>query len=230
MSTDSMSGMRRLARGRRGKMEDTRAHREARNRLVDSLVIRDDLSESTEAAMRTVPRHLFVPDSHRASAYEDSPLPIGEGQTISAPHMVAIMTDLLALEQGHTVLEIGTGCGYHAAVTAELVGASNVYTVEYHDSLAKRARKTLAEAGYGEVTVRAGDGREGWPAYAPYERSYLTCAGSDFPKQVVEQLDVAGVILGPLGNETQLLVRARKQQDGSLAREHYSHVRFVPLK
>ncbi len=226
MSTDSTSEMRRPARGRRGRMDK----KAKRNRLVDSLVARDDLSESTEAAMRTVPRHLFVPEPYTERAYQDSPLPIGEGQTISAPHMVAIMTDLLTLEPGQRVLEIGTGCGYHAAVTAEVVGASNVYTVEYHEALANRARETLAAAGYGDVNVRVGDGRKGWPAHAPYDRSYLTCAGSDFPTPVVEQLETDGVILGPLGNGTQVLVRARKRSDGSLVREQHSQVRFVPLK
>ena len=201
-----------------------------RNRLVDSLVARESLSEPTEAAMRAVPRHLFVPDSLQSRAYEDTPLPIGEDQTISAPHMVAIMTELLALKAGQRVLEIGTGCGYHAAVTAEIVGASNVYTVEYHETLARRAQETLSEAGYGDVNVRASDGRNGWPEHAPYDRSYLTCAGSEFPQPVVEQLAAGGVILGPLGNGTQRLIRAKKRRDGSLRRERHTHVRFVPLK
>jgi len=139
----------------------------ARDRLVDRLCGREDFGEATAAAMRAVPRHAFVPESHRADAYQDRPLPIGRGQTISAPHVVALVTDLLELEHGQSVLEIGTGCGYHAAVTAEVVGPTNVLSVEYHTDLADRARETLDETGYGAVSVRVGDGRQGWADHAP---------------------------------------------------------------
>ena len=201
-----------------------------RNELVDRLVARENLDPAAEAAMRTVPRHEFVPAGRREAAYADRPLPIGEGQTISAPHMVAIMTDLLALDPGDEVLEIGTGCGYHAAVTAEVVGPEHVYSVEFHDELAERARETLARTGYGEVSVRAGDGRAGWPEHAPFDAAYLTCAASDFPRAVVEQVRAGGVLLGPLGDGRQVLVRALKGEDGSLERDRHGHVRFVPLK
>ena len=201
-----------------------------RNELVDRLVARENLDPATEAAMRTVPRHEFVPAGRREAAYADRPLPIGEGQTISAPHMVAIMTDLLALDPGDRVLEIGTGCGYHAAVTAEVAGPEHVYSVEFHDELAKRARETLARTGYGEVSVRAGDGRAGWPEHAPFDAAYLTCAASDFPRAVVEQVRAGGVLLGPLGDGRQVLVHAQKQEDDSLERDRHGHVRFVPLK
>jgi len=201
-----------------------------RNDLVDRLAGRESLDPATEAAMRAVPRHEFVPEGKRNAAYADRPLPIGEGQTISAPHMVAIMTDLLSVSRGDRVLEIGTGCGYHAAVTAEVVGAGNVYSVEYHENLAERARETLAKTGYSEVSVRAGDGRAGWPEHAPYDAAYLTCAASDFPPAVVEQVRTRGVLLGPLGDNRQVLVRARKREDGSLDRERHGHVRFVPLQ
>ncbi len=201
-----------------------------RETLLDHLGDRDDLGEETIDAMRAVPRHLFVPERNRSAAYEDTPLPIGEGQTISAPHMVAIMTELLELKPGLRVLEIGTGCGYHAAVTAEAVGAENVYSVEYHTDLAEQARTTLAAADYGEVSVRAGDGKQGWPDHAPYDRAYLTCAASSFPQSVVDQVAPGGVLLAPLGEHRQTLVRARKQDDGSLSREEHGHVRFVPLQ
>jgi protein-L-isoaspartate(D-aspartate) O-methyltransferase len=201
-----------------------------RDRLVDRLSDREDLDGATEAAMRAVPRHEFVPESRREMAYHDRPLPIGEGQTISAPHMVAIMTDLLDLEPGHEVLEIGTGCGYHAAVTAAVVGAANVYSVEYHDSLAERAREHLAAIGYGEVSVRAGDGREGWAEHAPYDRAYLTCAAPSVPSAVVDQVRPGGVVLAPIGTGRQRLLRATRREDGSLKREHHGHVRFVPLQ
>ena len=203
---------------------------ERRNDLVDRLRARESLDGATEAAMRAVPRHEFVPAERREAAYADRPLPIGEGQTISAPHMVAIMTDLLGVSPGDAVFEIGTGCGYHAAVTAEVVGPEHVYSVEYHDNLAERARETLDATGYGDVSVRAGDGRAGWPEHAPYDAAYLTCAASDFPPAIVEQVRTDGVVLGPLGDGRQVLVRARRNADGSLNRERHGHVRFVPLK
>jgi len=197
--------------------------------MVDRLTERLDLGAATEAAMRAVPRHEFLPEGRRSAAYEDRPLPIGEGQTVSAPHMVAIMTDLLAAGEADAVLEIGTGRGYHAAVTAEVVGAENVSTVEYHADLARRARETLARTGYGAVSVRAGDGREGWPDHAPYDRAYLTCAAADIPERVVAQVRTGGVLLAPLGDRRQTLVRARKR-DGGLDREDHGGVRFVPLQ
>jgi protein-L-isoaspartate(D-aspartate) O-methyltransferase len=208
-------------------MPDFAAERDA---LVDRLAAREDLDAATEAAMRAVPRHEFVPEGRRSDAYADRPLPIGEGQTISAPHMVAIMTDLLDLEPGLSVLEIGTGCGYHAAVTAEIVGAEHVYSVEYHEALARDARETLADLGYDGVSVRAGDGKEGWPEHAPYDRAYLTCAAESFPSAVVEQVRDGGLLLGPIGDGRQRLIRARKREDGSLDRESHGGVRFVPLQ
>jgi len=203
---------------------------EERAALVDRLRAREDVGPDTAAAMRVVPRHEFLPASKRDRAYDDSPLPIGEGQTISAPHMVAIMTDLLELDSGLTVLEIGTGCGYHAAVTAERVGAENVFTVEYHASLARQARENLERAGYGGVSVRVGDGRNGWPDHAPYDRAYLTCAASSLPDAVVDQVRPGGPVLAPIGDSRQRLVRVRKRSDGSLDRESHGGVRFVPLQ
>lgn len=201
-----------------------------RDRLVDQLRRENNLDESTLQAMRTVPRHVFVPESRRKLAYQDRPLRIGEGQTVSAPHMVAIMTDLLELTPGDDVLEIGTGCGYHAAVTAEVVGASNVCSVEYRATLAERARERLTITGYGDVSVRTGDGRDGWREHAPYDRAYLTCAAPSVPDAVVEQLRPGGVVLAPIGNGQQRLVRATKRPDGSLKREHRGRVRFVLLQ
>jgi protein-L-isoaspartate(D-aspartate) O-methyltransferase len=201
-----------------------------RDRLVDRLRRENDFDESTLRAMRTVPRHVFVPESRRNLAYRDRPLPIGEGQTVSAPHMVAIMTDLLELTPGDEVLEIGTGCGYHAAVTAEVVGAPNVHSVEYRATLAKRARERLTVTGYGDVSVRTGNGREGWREHAPYDRAYLTCAAPSVPDAVVEQVRPEGLVLAPIGDGQQVLVRATRRPDGSLKREHQGRVRFVPLQ
>lgn len=201
---------------------------EARQRMVDQLASRID-RDSTERAMRTVPRHEFVPEHQRSNAYDDRPLPIGQNQTISAPHMVAIMVDHLALDPGDRVLEIGTGCGYHAAVTAEVVGAENVYTVEYHAELADQARKTLQSLGYDAISIRTGDGHEGWPDYAPYDAAYLTCAAEAFPDAVIEQVRDGGQLLGPIGTHRQELVSAEKLED-KLHRETHGPVRFVQMR
>jgi protein-L-isoaspartate(D-aspartate) O-methyltransferase len=203
---------------------------QARDRLVADLAERESLSERTADAMRAVPRHEFVPSANRNSAYEDRPLPIGSGQTISAPHMVAIMVELLDAKSGDRILEIGTGCGYHAAVAAEVVGPENVFTVEYHDGLAERARETLSELGYGAISVRVGDGREGWPENAPYDGAYLTCAGASFPPAVLEQVRLGGVVLGPIDEGRQRLIRGVVGEDGLREREQHGYVRFVPLQ
>ncbi|UPW02307.1 protein-L-isoaspartate(D-aspartate) O-methyltransferase [Halorussus gelatinilyticus] len=208
--------------------------------MVERLAAREALSDDTLDAMAAVPRHEFVPPARRDRAYEDRPLPIGSDQTISAPHMVAAMVDLLDPSPGESVLEIGTGCGYHAAVTAELVGPENVYSVEYHASLADETEDRLARLGYGGISVRIGDGHEGWPAHAPYDAAYLTCAAAEFPTAVVEQVRPEGRLLGPLesaGGRTargraggQHLVFARRRADGGLDRETHGRVRFVPMQ
>ncbi len=128
------------------------------------------------------------------------------------------------------MLEVGTGCGYHAAITAEVAGAANLTTVECRERLAERGRRRLAATGYDEVSVRVGDGREGWPEHAPYDRAYLTCAGESVPSRVVEQVRPGGLVLAPIGSTHQRLVRARKRDDGSLKRQHHGQVRFVPLR
>ncbi|WP_227375525.1 protein-L-isoaspartate(D-aspartate) O-methyltransferase [Haladaptatus halobius] len=202
-----------------------------RNALVGRLADRDRIEhEATLDALRAVLRHEFVPESKRREAYADRPLPIGEDQTISAPHMVAIMTDLLDLSPGERVLEIGTGCGYHAAVTAEIVGPENVCSVEYHESLAEETRKRFADLGYDEISIRVGDGHDGWSERAPFDAAYLTCAASDFPTAVVKQVRPGGRLLAPLGTATQRLVLAREREDGTLDRERHGAVRFVPMQ
>ncbi len=186
--------------------------------------------ERVRDALATVPRHEFVPPAQRDRAYDDRPLPIGDGQTISAPHMVAIMAEKLDLEPGERVLEIGTGCGYHAAVTAELVGDEGaVYSVEYSDELASEAENRLADLGY-DVAVRVGDGREGWPEHAPYDAAYLTCAAPAFPDAVVDQVRPGGRLLAPLGTAFQTLVFARKREDGSLETREHGGVQFVRMR
>jgi protein-L-isoaspartate(D-aspartate) O-methyltransferase len=217
-----------------GTPEDS-DYEQARERMVERLAEREEFADSTLDAMRTVPRHEFVPRTSRDRAYEDRPLPIGSDQTISAPHMVAAMADLLDLDAGESVLEIGTGCGYHAAVTAELVGPGNVYSVEYHESLAEQARERFDRLGYGDISVRVGDGHDGWPAYAPYEAAYLTCAAPEFPPAVAAPVRPVGRLLGPLDSSAgraggQRLVFARRRADGTLDRETHGRVRFVPMQ
>ncbi|HET7323331.1 MAG TPA: protein-L-isoaspartate(D-aspartate) O-methyltransferase [Halococcus sp.] len=200
----------------------------ARERLVSQLDSRGRIErDSTRAVLLSVPRHKFVPDGKQKNAYDDRPLPIGEGQTISAPHMVAIMTDLLALESGDSVLEIGTGCGYHAAVTAEITG--EVKSVEYHEPLAETARERLSRLSYA-VEVRAGNGHEGWPDHAPYDAAYLTCAAREIPDAITEQVRPGGRIVAPIGTHRQTLVRATRRADGGLDRERHGGVRFVPMQ
>ncbi|WP_226005064.1 protein-L-isoaspartate(D-aspartate) O-methyltransferase [Natrinema salinisoli] len=208
-------------------MSDT--HEDRRQQMVETVAPRVDDDRVLEA-LEAVPRHEFVPPDRRDSAYADRPLPIGDGQTISAPHMVAIMADLLEADPGDDVLEIGTGCGYHAAVTAELVGDENVYTVEYGEELARQARDRLAELGYDGVSIRVGDGREGWAEHAPYDAAYLTCATPSLPEPVVDQLRPGGQLLAPVGTGRQRLVAATKRSDGSLARTERGGVRFVRMR
>lgn len=199
---------------------------EDRRRLVDSLVERGYVeSEAVEEAMRAVPREEFVPESAKGRAYEDAPLSIGEGQTISAPHMVAMITERLNLSEGDETLEVGTGRGYHAAVVAEVVGAGNVYTVEYHEKLACEARENLPDG----VTVVTGDGSKGLPAHAPYDRVYLTCAAPGVPDFLDGQLREGGRAVLPVqtGGVQHLTTVDRK--DGELEVEEGEPVRFVRL-
>ncbi|MFC6716239.1 protein-L-isoaspartate(D-aspartate) O-methyltransferase [Natrialbaceae archaeon GCM10025810] len=202
---------------------------EARERMVRTVSRRVDEQRVLEA-LEAVPRHEFVPADRRGSAYADRPLPIGDGQTISAPHMVAIMAEKLDLESGEDVLEIGTGCGYHAAVTAELVGDEHVYSVEYGEELAEQAKGTFAEIGSDGISVRVGDGRQGWPEHAPYDAVYLTCAAADFPDPLVEQVRPGGRLLGPIGTGFQTLVHAEKRDDRCLERSEHGGVRFVTMR
>lgn len=202
----------------------------ARERLAEQLQRRRTIDhEETIQAIRAVPRHEFVPEGRKREAYVDRPLPIGSGQTISAPHMVAIMTDLLAPEPGERILEIGTGCGYHAAVTAELLEDGDLYSVEFVPELAERARETLDRLGY-DVHVRVGDGHEGWPEHAPYDGAYLTCATEAIPPALIEQVRPGGRIIAPIGTHSQRLIRAKVGDDGVRTREDHGGVRFVQMQ
>ena len=199
---------------------------EERDALVDSLVERGYVeSDAVETAMRSVRRENFVPDDARGRVYRDSPLPIGEGQTISAPHMVAMITERLDLSEGDETLEIGTGRGYHAAVVAEIVGAENVYTVERQEKLAREARENLPDA----ATVVVGDGSTGLAEHAPYDSIYLTCAAPNVPDFVDEQLRDGGrAVLPTESGRNQRLVTVEKH-DGELSFEEGEPVRFVRM-
>ncbi len=177
-------------------------------------------------AMTRVPRHLFVPDAERGEAYEDHPLPIGHGQTISQPYIVAFMSEALRLEPTHRVLEIGTGSGYQAAVLAELAG--EVFTIEIIDALASRAKQTLSDAGYRNVTVRAGNGYLGWPEHAPYDRIMVTAAPDEVPPALVEQLKMDGLMAIPVGTSWQEL-RILKRTASGMDTLATLPVRFVPM-
>ena len=180
-------------------------------------------------AMRVVPRHVFVPEARRRQAYRDSPLPIGHGQTISQPYIVAMMTELLDLDENTRVLEIGTGSGYQAAVLAQLT--PHVYTVEIIEPLAERAHRTLAAQGYDSVRTRYADGYLGWPEHAPFDVIIVTCAAGHVPLPLWEQLAPGGRIVIPIGGpyEVQRLIVVTKQTDGTRRSRTIMTVRFVPM-
>lgn len=179
-----------------------------------------------EEAMLAVPRHLFVPKELRDTAYEDRPLPIGFGQTVSAPHMVAMMTTALQLKEGDNVLEVGTGVGYHAAIAKAVVGDSGrVTSVEFLPELVQLARKNLKAAKL-KVDVHEGDGFNGWPAGAPYDAVYVTCAIPDVPDALVDQLKDGGHFVAPLGI-TRCQLMAGRKVDGDLDLEDLGPCLFV---
>jgi protein-L-isoaspartate(D-aspartate) O-methyltransferase len=186
--------------------------------------------ERVLAAMRKVPRHEFVPESEKRSAYDDTPLPIGEGQTISQPYIVALMTELAQPNEEHRVLEIGTGSGYQAAVLAEVV--EHVYSIELEPTLARRASDVLQKLDYDNVTVRAGDGYVGWAEHAPFDSILITAAPDHVPEPLIEQLKPGGrmvVPVGPIGSTQQLRV-LEKDRAGKVTSKVVAPVRFVPLR
>lgn len=189
---------------------------------------RDITDEATLNAMEQVPRHEFVPDRLKEEAYGDGPLPIGEGQTISQPYIVAFMTQALDLEPHDKVLEIGTGSGYQAAVLAEIV--DSVYTIEIVETLGQKARKKLKELGYSNVNVKIGDGYHGWPAASPFDAIIVTAGAEKIPPALVEQLEEGGHIIIPRGGpqSVQHLVLGTKKK-GELKTKNVMPVRFVPF-
>jgi protein-L-isoaspartate(D-aspartate) O-methyltransferase len=200
---------------------------ERRRRMVaEQLRARDITDEQVLDAMLKVPRHLFVPEGERASAYGDYPLSIGYGQTISQPYIVAFMSQALDVKPEHKVLEIGTGSGYQAAILGELAG--HVYTIEIVEPLAASAKATLERLGYANVHVRAGNGYAGWPEQAPFDRIMVTAAPDAVPPALVEQLKVGGLMAIPVGTGDQEL-RILRKTDTGIETLQTLPVRFVPM-
>ncbi len=197
--------------------------------VTQQIVARGVTDENLLAALRTIPRHLFVPPSLRFKAYTDQPLPIGQGQTISQPYIVAYMTELLRVDSTHTVLEIGTGSGYQAAVLSLLV--KKVYTVEIVPELGRSAAQRLADLGYSNVSVKIGNGYQGWPEVAPFDRIIVTAAPEEIPPKLVVQLKPGGRMVVPTGPQWwgQDLLIVDKQPDGTVKVTKTIPVRFVPM-
>ena len=195
--------------------------------MVDTQLAGRDIKDTRVLdAMRKVPRHRFVPEKLQAEAYDDTPLSIGEGQTISQPYIVAYMTQILELRPTDRVLEIGTGSGYQAAVLAELV--KEVHTIEIVPGLAERAKGVLAALGYTNIRTRIGDGYAGWPEAAPFDKVIVTAAPDDVPQTLVDQLAEGGIMVVPVGRGDQIMTVLRRTKDGVVRRETIP-VRFVPM-
>jgi protein-L-isoaspartate(D-aspartate) O-methyltransferase len=205
------------------------AYSRLREKMVrEQLMSRDITDKRVLEAMGKVPRHLFVSPSYRRQAYGDYPLPIDEGQTISQPYIVALMTQYLKVGEDDKVLEIGTGSGYQAAILAHLT--NQVYSVEIREKLAEKASATLAKLGYDQVKVKWGDGYYGWEEHAPYDAIIVTCAANHIPPPLLRQLKQRGRLIIPLGSTLyfQTLTLITKT-DGKPQVEHISGVRFVPM-
>jgi len=199
-----------------------------RARMVERLRAEGIRDEIVLQAMNAVPRHIFVDEALAIRAYEDTPLPIGSGQTISQPWVVARMTELArAGRELGCVLEIGTGCGYQSAVLAEL--AKDVYTIEIVEPLGRTAAATLERLGYSNVHARIGDGYKGWPEHAPFDAIIVTAAPDHVPPALIEQLKPGGHLVIPVGRLAQQLIVITKSEDGATARREIAPVQFVPL-
>lgn len=194
--------------------------------VVKQIVNRGIKDQKTLDAIRSVERHKFVLDRHISEAYDDHPLPIGYGQTISQPYIVALMTELCELDGSEKVLEIGTGSGYQAAILSLL--AKEVFSIEIVEPLGKGAAKKLIELGYKNVHVRIGDGYKGWPKEAPFDVIILTASPPEIPKVLFQQLKEGGIMVAPVGDYQQELVKIQKKQ-GKMIKRTITYVRFVPM-
>jgi len=198
-----------------------------RSKMVEEQIVSRGVSAPRVIdAMHAVPRHRFVPESHRRYSYGDYPLPIGHEQTISQPYIVALMTELLEVDSGSIVLEVGTGSGYQAAVLSEIV--REVYSIEIVEPLAERSTAILDSLGYENVHVKAGDGFKGWPEHAPFDAIIVTCAPPQIPQPLLDQLAEGGRLVIPVGEDRQELKRVLRK-DGKIVEESGIAVRFVPM-
>ncbi|UCB55215.1 MAG: protein-L-isoaspartate(D-aspartate) O-methyltransferase [Thiotrichales bacterium] len=213
------------ARQRQGMVDEIAADARRLVRHID----KDSVSDHVMQVMGTVPRHLFVPAEQRRYAYENRPLPIGYGQTISQPYIVALMTDLLQPRPDHKVLEIGTGSGYQAAVLSGLV--DQVYSIEIISELGQRSTQTLKELGYDNVTTRVADGYDGWPEQAPFDSIIVTAGISHIPPPLIRQLKNGGTMVIPVGTrfQTQQLTLVNKDHTGAISTRQIIPVIFVPF-
>ena len=197
--------------------------------MADQIESRGIRNPDILQVLRSTPRHLFVPTNVRSMAYEDRPLPIGHGATISQPYIVALMTELLAPAKKHRVLEIGAGSGYQAAILGQL--AAEVYTVEISPELARSAANTLRELGYTNITVLHGDGYKGWLERAPFDGIVVTAAPPELPEALIAQLSGGGRLVAPIGSMwNQELMVIEKGADGTIKRRSVCGVSFVPMK
>lgn len=217
-----------IACGKENRMKPSSEKLELlRNNMVEGQIIARGVKDPLVIkAMRTVPRHLFIPDDNPSYAYLDEPRPIGEGQTISQPYIVAFMTEQLKLKPNDKVLEIGTGSGYQAAILAQIV--DSVYTIEIIPELAQRAKEVIKELNYNNVVVIEGDGYNGWPSKAPFDAIIVTAAPSKIPPPLLEQLKDGGRMVLPVGEYVQELVVVNKNKNG-ISMENVLPVRFVPM-
>ncbi len=207
--------------------QNTQNRQLERDQMVDTQIVAGGITDQKVIeAMRRVPRHRFMPEEKSEDAYGDFPLPIGYGQTISQPYIVAYMTQALNLKPDEKVLEIGTGSGYQAAILAELV--SKVFTIEIVEPLAALAKKTLEDLGYENVVVRAGDGYKGWPEESPFDAVILTAAPKQVPAPLLEQLAIGGRLIVPVGDYPQRLLLIHRTEDGFKEKELLP-VAFVPM-
>ena len=208
--------------------KDTYRHKGMRKKLVEKIRAKGITDERVLEAMGKIPRHLFLDEAFVNYAYDDTAFKIGEGQTISQPFTVAYQTQLLACEKNHRVLEIGTGSGYQCCVLAELV--ETVYTVERFKKLFQRATKLMRELGYRNVRTFHGDGFQGMPAFAPYDRILVTAAAPEIPEALKKQLKVGGKLVIPFGEgEMQIMLRLTKIDEHNFETERFDNFRFVPM-